>query len=325
MGIPIGQGLPIDGAIGVLFLHPSHLSSDFTSAWTRAFVENGRHVQVPLLLATGENWGDLSDDIWRDWIREAESALSELKERCENVFVVGIASAGALALRLTQMHSEQIDGVILLEPSLPHEGRRLRKIWKVLEEEFYFIDQPLLLIFPSKESNPSHTDAEVISDAVTSSLIREMSLDDPFAELSLVMGEVDTFIGEVVHGFWHTDGSDENDLIDAEFEAIVAGLSLDESSPANFLDDLDREEADEHFIEPNPVLAPIADRKRRNAIFAMIVGPVYAISAAIAGFNPFGIEPWPGLVAFLAGLAYFFYSLQEERPVDGDNDDGAIL
>lgn len=41
---------------------------------------------------------------------------------------------------------------------------------------------------------------------------------------------------------------DEMDLINAEFEAMVAGLNLDQSSPRTYLDDLDeleREEADE--------------------------------------------------------------------------------
>ena len=51
---------------------------------------------------------------------------------------------------------------------------------------------------------------------------------------------------------------DEMDLINAEFEAMVSGLNLDQSSPRTYLDDLDdleREEVDElhrlnHFVEP---------------------------------------------------------------------------
>jgi hypothetical protein len=41
---------------------------------------------------------------------------------------------------------------------------------------------------------------------------------------------------------------DEMDLINAEFESMVSGLNLDQSSPRTYLDDLDeleREEADE--------------------------------------------------------------------------------
>lgn len=54
---------------------------------------------------------------------------------------------------------------------------------------------------------------------------------------------------------------DEMDLINAEFEAMVSGLNLDQSSPRTYLDDLDdldkieREEGDElnrqnYFVTP---------------------------------------------------------------------------
>ncbi|CAB4684920.1 unannotated protein [freshwater metagenome] len=38
----------------------------------------------------------------------------------------------------------------------------------------------------------------------------------------------------------------------SEFESIVEGLSLDESSPTTFLDDLDRLDNAERFIAPIP-------------------------------------------------------------------------
>jgi len=43
---------------------------------------------------------------------------------------------------------------------------------------------------------------------------------------------------------------DDMDLINAEFESMVSGLNLDQSSPRTYLDDLDeieREEVDEHY------------------------------------------------------------------------------
>jgi hypothetical protein len=44
---------------------------------------------------------------------------------------------------------------------------------------------------------------------------------------------------------------DEEELIRSEFESIVSGLSLDESAPTTFLDDLDRID-EERFVQPNP-------------------------------------------------------------------------
>ena len=51
------------------------------------------------------------------------------------------------------------------------------------------------------------------------------------------------------------DASDEEELIRSEFDSIVSGLSLDESSPTTYLDDLDRIDRAAHndkFIAPNP-------------------------------------------------------------------------
>ena len=45
---------------------------------------------------------------------------------------------------------------------------------------------------------------------------------------------------------------DDKDLIDEKFQALVAGLSLDQSSPTTYLDELDRSVDEEHFAPPVP-------------------------------------------------------------------------
>jgi hypothetical protein len=47
-------------------------------------------------------------------------------------------------------------------------------------------------------------------------------------------------------------GKDEKDLIDEKFQALISGLSLDQSSPSTYLDDLDRSIDNEHFTPPTP-------------------------------------------------------------------------
>ena len=63
------------------------------------------------------------------------------------------------------------------------------------------------------------------------------------------------------------EGFDEEELIRSEFDSIVSGLNLDQSSPSTYLDDLDRIDQ-EGFIQPNP--APQSPRgffySARNAI-----------------------------------------------------------
>ena len=64
------------------------------------------------------------------------------------------------------------------------------------------------------------------------------------------------------------DEFDEEELIRSEFESIVSGLSLDESSPNTYLDDLERIEKiekievqnpDDGFSPPNPPRAKPID------------------------------------------------------------------
>ena len=47
-------------------------------------------------------------------------------------------------------------------------------------------------------------------------------------------------------------GKDEKDLIDEKFHTLVSGLSLDQSSPTTYLDELERNVDDEHFTPPVP-------------------------------------------------------------------------
>ncbi len=47
------------------------------------------------------------------------------------------------------------------------------------------------------------------------------------------------------------DGFDDEELISSEFDSIVSGLNLDQSTPTTYLDDLDRIDQ-EGFVQPNP-------------------------------------------------------------------------
>jgi hypothetical protein len=48
------------------------------------------------------------------------------------------------------------------------------------------------------------------------------------------------------------DGFDDEELIRSEFESIVSGLSLDESTVSTYLDELDQIDHSDRFVAPNP-------------------------------------------------------------------------
>lgn len=316
----------VGSEVGVLILDGAPHSREIAIAWANTLQAAGLHVVVPRLNDISHEWNELNFERWTAWLEISNEALLELKETCGTVFIAGLNTASTIALRLAQIHGDEIDGLILVEPTLPANHLRLRKIWKTVDQGLPLVDQPIIMMYSTRAELDYSENAITISNNISSPLIREVILENSSNDLPTILGESTLFINEVTHGFWLTNIAvdDESDLIDAEFASIVASLSLDESTPSNFLDDLDRQvliEEEEHFKNPDPVLEPIRDPTRRNAIIAMILGPIYALAAALTGFNPFGIEPWPGLLAFIGGLSYFFYSLQD----NSDDDDGAKL
>ena len=320
---PNSQGLElIAGEVGVLILHEAATSTNLAFTWAHTLHDAGMTVALPVLAKNPVTWQEINSDNLQDWLTISEQSLAFLKNRCSAVFLIGISMASTIVLRLAELLGEEIDGVILVEPSLPKNRFALRKVWRTIDEELYLVEQPLIMLYSNLENSEYAENALAISNSVTSPFVREIILVNSFADLPIILDEASSFINEVANGFWLTNiASNDNDLIDAEFESIIAGLSLDESHPTSFLDDLDRPDPEDHFQEPNPTLEPIHDRSKRNALLAMLIGPIYAIGAAVTGFNPFGIEPWPGVLLFVGGLASFFYHLRDGH----DDDDGAIL
>ena len=320
---PISQGLElIGGDIGVLILHEATSSTDLAATWAHSLHDSGLSVCLPPLASKPVSWQETNSDDLQTWLTIAEQSLAFLKNRCTTVFIIGISMASTVVLRLAELLGEEVDGLILLEPSLPKIRFALRKAWRVIDEELYLVEQPLMMLYSEQTTDEYSENALHISSAVTSPFVREIVLQNSFGDLPIILDESSAFINEVANGFWLTDmAAKDNDLIDAEFESIIAGLSLDESMQTNFLDDLDRPDPEDHFQKPDPVLEPIHDRTNRNSLLAMLLGPIYAITAAIIGFNPFGIEPWPGVLVFIGGLASFLFHLRDGY----DDDDGAII
>ena len=235
-------------------------------------------------------------------IINGESELRRLRDNGYEVFLFGIHDGALIALRLAQLYGDEIAGLILHS----FEWNGPRKFLKRVQSELYLIDQPLMMI-----------NSADFSDEISTPTIREVTMLNDEIE-SAVAEQVHGFMNEVRSGNWRTD---ERDLIDAEFDSIVAGLNLDQSAPTNYLDSLDRKIDEDGFQQPNPDLVRTSDPIKRNALIAMVVGPIYALLVTIIGFNPFGIEPWPGVLMAVGGVATFLYRWQGPH----HDDDGAIL
>jgi len=146
-------------------------------------------------------------------------------------------------------------------------------------------------------------------------IVTHASVDDDDYKVPLLINEYE-IVGKNIHDLRNDDDSE---LVNAEFDSIVSTLSLDQSSPSTYLDQLDAIDHSERFVAPNPELPRIKERANKFAVIALIVGPIWIIASAVLGFDPFGVEPWPGLLATTGGLATLLYrwNLTREEGEDG--------
>ena len=146
-------------------------------------------------------------------------------------------------------------------------------------------------------------------------IVTHASVDDDDYKVPLLINEYE-IVGKNIHDLRNDDDSE---LVNAEFDSIVSTLSLDQSTPSSYLDQLDAIDHSERFVAPDPDLPRIKERVNRIAVIALIVGPNWIIASAVFGFDPFGLEPWPGLLATTGGLATLLYrwNLTREEGEDG--------
>ncbi|MFD9485427.1 alpha/beta hydrolase [Streptomyces sp. NPDC059991] len=104
------------GEVGVLLCHGFTGSPQSLRPWADFLAERGLTVELPLLPGHGTRWQDMQLTGWQDWYAEVDRALSELRERCGQVFVFGLSMGGALALRLAARHGDAVSGVVVVNP-----------------------------------------------------------------------------------------------------------------------------------------------------------------------------------------------------------------
>ena len=352
----------IGGQIAVLLIHGFSGSPLSVKPWAEKLHQSGFTVNVPRLPGHGSNWNEMNQTRWEEWFAEVENKFRELKSRHQRVFVAGFSMGGALSLRLATIYRNEIEGILLVNPSIgddrlimrlvpflkyfipsvkgrgtdvaaPNPPRHsygrtplralhsLQKLWRVVRRDLHLIDQPLMIGYSINDHVVNPKFSEILIDNVSSMDIREVVFERSFHnvaldyDLPILVEESVNFISEVLSG--NISRRTDSELINDEFESIVSGLSLDESAPSSYLDELDNLDALEKYEGDNKEL-PTLTQPQRAALLGVIGGPIYVALVEIFNFDLLGIGFWPGLVALISGVITFFWQMKPESdPGDG--------
>jgi len=366
--IPNSDGFTLSGGkIGILVIHGFTGSPVTIKPWAEYLNQIGYTVSAPCLPGHGSTWQEMNQTTWQDWYEAVEQSFIELKSKCDRVFVAGFSMGGTLALRLAQIRGSEIEGLLLLNPSvyvrrghlklmpilkvtlpsikkgptdiaapnppLHSYGRTplkaldsLRKLWQIAERDLYLIDLPIMVAYSINDHAVDPVNSMTVIDNIFSVDIREVVFEKSFHNVPLDYDadqlniESKLFIEDVLSGALQR-GSDfsERDLVDAEFDSIVSTLSLDQSSPSTYLDELDRFQEADRFTPPNPRWLKL-DQTQRIAVSTFIASGTYLLIYTFTDFEIFGV--WPAVLGVLASIATMIWRTARAE----DNfDDGASL
>ena len=74
-------------------------------------LSNGRyHVMVTSAGGSSSRWNDMAVTRWEDWYAEVDRSFGRLKERCDDVVVMGLSMGGTLALRVAEQAFVELTG-----------------------------------------------------------------------------------------------------------------------------------------------------------------------------------------------------------------------
>jgi len=366
--IPSANGFTLDGGkIGVLVIHGFTGSPVTIKPWAEFLNLQGYTVIAPCLPGHGSTWEELNRTNWHDWFSKVEHSYLELKSKCDRVFIAGFSMGAALAIRLCQIRGSEIEGLIVLNPSI-HDRRfilkltpllkylipsikkgstdiakpnppkhsygrtplkaldSLRDLWRKVERDLYLIDLPLMVAYSLNDHAVDPENSMQVIDNVFSVDIREVAFENSYHNVALDYDaqqlniESKIFIEDVLSGAVKR-GSDfnENDLVDAEFESIVSGLSLDQSSPTTYLDELDRIDQSNRFIPPNPGKIKL-DQMQRTSVVTFLGSGAYLLLYWFTDFEFIGV--WPAVLGFLSSVAIIIWRTARK---EDDFEDGASL
>jgi carboxylesterase len=114
------------GPVGALLCHGFTGTPQSMRPWAEYLAAHGLTVSLPRLPGHGTRWQECNLTTWQDWYGAVDREFAALRDRCDQVFAMGLSMGGTLALRLAEVHGPEVAGLVLVNPSVRSLDPRLR-------------------------------------------------------------------------------------------------------------------------------------------------------------------------------------------------------
>jgi carboxylesterase len=111
------------GRTGALLCHGFTGSPQTLRPWAEFLAGAGLTVSLPRLPGHGTTWQEMARTRWEDWYAEVDRALGAMRAQTDAIFVMGLSMGGCLALRLAEVHGDEVSGLVLVNPSVAPDSR----------------------------------------------------------------------------------------------------------------------------------------------------------------------------------------------------------
>jgi carboxylesterase len=114
-----------NAAVGILLSHGFTGSPKSMRPFGEHLAAEGYGVAVPRLPGHGTSWQEMNKTGWQDWYAVLDNELERLRKEHDQVFLIGLSMGGCLVLRLAEQHGTDVSGLVLINPSVRTDDKRL--------------------------------------------------------------------------------------------------------------------------------------------------------------------------------------------------------
>jgi carboxylesterase len=219
--------------IGVVLVHGFTGSPDSTVPWAEYLNERGYTVNAIRLPGHGTTWQDANTKTFADLQGAVDDAFDDMRERCDEVFLMAQSFGCALALRVAGERPSAVAGLVLVNPWVRADGvASWQKHLAPLQRFLPYVTKSLPGV-ASDIADPANV--ELGYDKIPVVLVAS-TLNTCFHQLKPLLGGIVAPIQLDLSTTDHVLAANNADLIRAEVRSSIEEIALDRSFHVATLD-----------------------------------------------------------------------------------------